>query len=74
MLPAFTEITEITAVLFELKLLEQTPPAAPEDRLVIVMVVDPLLFNVPVAKEPEPAVATVIETVSPVPVLAPVRL
>jgi hypothetical protein len=59
---AFTVIEEVLPLLIELL----QPVPIPENRLVIVTVVDPLFNSAGVVKLPIPAVVTVIVAVAPV--------
>ena len=66
-------MTEIVAVLFTDIVFVQIEGLVPEERFVIVIVVFPLFARIPVVKDPDPAVATVIVAVNPEPEFAPDR-
>ena len=71
--PAFILITLNVAVLFAEIALVQIATPLPDDKLVIVIVVDPLLCRIEVLNDPVPGVLTVKVEVTPTAALAPER-
>jgi hypothetical protein len=72
--PAFTPITVNEVELPDDIAFEQVAAPELDERLVIVIVVEPPFASTPVLKDPVPAVLTVKVEVKPVPEFAPERL